>query len=94
MNNDALENIYACANEEQLEGAILFDALKKQLLFLLKNDMEKLMQALYRIDIQEIKVKKAFQAPTLEQIAQQLAICVIERTKQKISTRNQYKDSF
>lgn len=57
--------------------------------FLIEKDFEKLMQILYRIDVSESKVKEAF---GLEQdVAQQIALLIIEREEQKVITRAKYK---
>ena len=57
--------------------------------YLIDKDFEKLLHILYRIDVSENKVKQVF---GLEQdVAQQIALLIIEREKQKVITRAKYK---
>lgn len=63
--------------------------LSRAIEFLIEKDFEKLMQILYRIDVSESKVKRAF---GLEQdVAQHIALLIIEREEQKVITRAKYK---
>ncbi len=67
----------------------LIKELARAIQFLIDKDFEKLMHILYRIDVSEIKVKAAF---GLEQdVAQQIALLIIEREEQKVITRAKYK---
>lgn len=70
-----------------------YDELVKELAravqYLIDKDFEKLMQILYRIDVSEAKVKAAF---GLERdVAEQIALLIIEREQQKVITRAKYK---
>ncbi len=70
-----------------------YSALVKELTraieYLIEKDFEKLMQILYRIDVNEAKVKIAF---GLEQdVATQIALLIIEREEQKVITREEYR---
>lgn len=63
--------------------------LARAIQYLIDTDFEKLMHLLYRVDVDEQKVKQAF---GLEQdVAHELALLVIEREKQKVITRAKYK---
>ena len=72
-----------------LDYGELIKELARAIEFLLDKDFEKLMHILYRIDVSESKVKEAF---GLEQdVAQKIAILIIEREKQKVITRAEYR---
>lgn len=67
----------------------LVKELARAIEYLIEKDFEKLMHILYRIDVSETKVKAAF---GLEQdVAQQIALLIIEREEQKVITREKYK---
>lgn len=67
----------------------LVKELTKGIQYLIDKDFEKLMHILYRIDVSESKVKQAF---GLEQdVAEQIALLIIEREKLKVVTRAKYK---
>ena len=55
---------------------------------LLDSDFERLMNGLYRIDVDENKVKLAM---TTNQVAENIARLIIERELQKVETRRKYK---
>lgn len=60
---------------------------------LLDTGMERLMQILYRIDVSEEAVKRAFaEGQSINGIADRLARLCIERQLQKIRTREEYKN--
>ncbi|WP_424963544.1 hypothetical protein [Ekhidna sp.] len=86
--------------EEQLEfenGKNQFDRLEeyltKQVNYLLDHDLNCLLNALYRIDIPENKVKGLLQHSKQGEIARNIAKAIIEREKQKVLTRQQYRPS-
>ena len=64
--------------------------LSKIIRHLLDNDFERLLNALYRIDVREEKVKLAM--ATGDDVAEQIALLIIEREMQKVITREKYKD--
>ncbi len=63
--------------------------LAKSIAYLLEKDFEKLMHILYRIDVSEAKVKAAF--GLTQDVAEQIALLIIEREKEKVVTRTKYK---
>lgn len=84
--------------EEQLEfeeGNNEFDRLENflttQVDYLLDHDLNKLLNALYRIDIPENKVKSLLQHSKQGEIGRNVAKAIIEREKQKVITRQQYQ---
>ena len=55
----------------------------------LDNDFERLLNGLYRIDVDEEKVKRAMASE--EDVAGQIASLIIEREMQKVVTREKYR---
>ena len=84
---DNLENDQAKMSFDWLE-----DWLTKRVNFLLDNDFNQLLNALYRIDISEENVKALLNPSVDGQIAQNIAKAIIEREKQKIITRSQFRE--
>jgi hypothetical protein len=66
----------------------LIDWLSKEIGFLIDRDFNTFLNMLYRIDVNEQKVKKAFSEP---ETARQIALLIIEREKQKVESRAKYK---
>lgn len=84
--------------EEQLEfkdgekeSDRLEDFLTEQVNYLLDHDLNRLLNALYRIDIAENHVKDLLQHSKQGEIARNVAKAIIEREKQKVITRQQYQ---
>ena len=57
---------------------------------LIKNDFDKLVTYLYRIDVHEQKLKTLLQQNPLEDAGDLIASLIIERQQQKIKTRQQF----
>ena len=57
---------------------------------LIKNDFEKLVSYLYRIDVNEQKLKTLLQENPLEDAGNLIASLIIERQQQKIKIRQQF----
>lgn len=72
-----------------------WDEMKKDLAafinVLLNKDFERLLQGLYRIDVDEEKVKEILNVRSPEFIADDLAQLILERQQQKAITRMQYR---
>jgi len=66
------------------------EAVKKQVLYFLENDLNKLYSLLYRIDVSEQKAKDAFGGSTKE-ISEKITELILERLLQKIESRNKYR---
>jgi hypothetical protein len=58
---------------------------------LIKNDFDKLITYLYRIDVNEQKLKSLLQQNTDVDAGNIIATLIIERQQQKIKTREQFK---
>jgi len=72
-----------------------FDRLKKYLVIhisqMLDSDFNGLLNALYRIDIPEHKVKLLISSSEPDTMAHDIAVAIIEREKQKVITRLTYE---
>jgi hypothetical protein len=65
--------------------------LTEKIAVMLEKNFDLLLSSLYRIDIDEIKVKELFSGKRRENIPERLASFIIERQLQKLYYRNQYK---
>ena len=75
------------SNYDQLKEWLTSEIIK-----LLMNDMEKLLNILYRIDVNEKKVKEVFAQNNPQIIAPLLAELLIEREMGKAETRIKFRD--
>ena len=57
---------------------------------LLQTDMHRLLQALYRLDVDERKVKNALQQNSVDEVAAALAQLIFDREMQRVITRQRY----
>ena len=60
---------------------------------LIKNDFEKLVTCLYRIDVHEQKLKTLLQENPMEDAGNLIASLIIERQLQKIASRESFRNS-
>ncbi|MBC5775288.1 hypothetical protein H8S95_14510 [Pontibacter sp. KCTC 32443] len=67
--------------------------LAQAVLYLLQKDLNRLLNILYRIDVDERKVKQAMLAPTEEEVADHIAQIIIKRELQKAQTRFIYRSN-
>lgn len=81
-------------DSSELEDYTLLNELKSRLTrivsYLLDNDFERLLQAMYRIDISERKFKAALNLNPASEVASSIAQLIIERELQKVATRRKY----
>ncbi|MDX1630063.1 MAG: hypothetical protein R3345_15245 [Fulvivirga sp.] len=83
-------------SQEELPATVEdLETLKKRLIplinFLLNKDLNRLLTAFYRIDLDEKKVKYVLTQENPEAIAGKLADMVITRELQKVITRKKYR---
>lgn len=69
----------------------LRNILVRQVLYLLERDVERLMQAMYRIDVPEQRFKSALVS---EDPAGQLADLILQREMMKVQTRRWYANKL
>ena len=96
--SDPNHNIIPLLNQElslQLPEQLAMDELEQQLTdhinHLINTDFEKLIYYLYRIDVNETKMKQLLQQQGGENAAQLIARLVIERQLQKMKSRTEHK---
>lgn len=59
--------------------------------YLMENDMHRLLNAMYRLDVSEIRFHEAMQSESKQEAAIRIADLIIEREMQKVKTRMHYK---
>lgn len=64
--------------------------LSKRIEFYINTDIEKLFQALYRIDVPQVETDKAFDLGALSEISSKLAELIIKRQLQKLNYSRQF----
>ena len=79
----------------ELPGKISYEELQKLLAehinHLIKNDFEKLVGYLYRIDVNEEKLKSLLHQYSDEDAGKIISLLIIERQEQKIRSRQQFR---
>ncbi len=75
-------------SDEQLRARI-----EEEVVRLLTEQPERLMHVLYRIDVSEQAVDAVMKNTPIGGIAARLTILLIERMRQKVQTRRQYRNS-
>ena len=83
--------------EVERSGEITIESLVKLLSVrireLLDKNLEKLVSIMYRIDLNQMKVDRIFENNSKDEIANQLAVFIIERQMEKVRTRILYKNT-
>ena len=59
--------------------------------YLIENDFHRLLNAMYRLDIQEQRFHEAMQAPDRDLAASMIADLILEREMQKVQSRLHYR---
>jgi len=75
----------------QIDEAAILDFLERLVEDLLNNKLDRLFYYLYRLDIDEYKVKKALALDAEIPPHQQIALLIFERELQKAKTRLEFK---
>ena len=73
-----------------LNRQILLEALSERILDLLRNRPDKLLSALYLLDIGETTYQQAMEQDTMQDRAWALAVAVYDRETEKIRLRERY----
>ena len=71
----------------------LKEKLEKIVAYLLDNDFERLLNAMYRLDISEEKFKMALSGLSGNSISKEITELIIEREVKKLETRAKYSGS-
>ena len=88
-----LNNELALELPEKLSITELEEQLTQHINHLINTDFEKLVYYLYRIDVNETKMKELLQQQQGENAAQLIARLIIDRQLQKIKSRAEHKPS-
>jgi len=70
---------------------LLKHVLSTRIRHLIDTNVEQFMQALYRIDVSEQKVKQVLAEKPLDEAIEMIAEMIIERQLQKVITRQKYQ---
>ena len=76
--------------EEKFTEEQLIKKISMQLLSLIRYDHQKVINLLYKYDIDEQKARLAFKLINDEDIANELACLIVQREAQKIALRKKY----
>ncbi|MDN5203364.1 hypothetical protein QQ008_18400 [Fulvivirgaceae bacterium BMA10] len=90
LNIDA-DNLYAGPEMEKTSFTELHEKLTNLVSQLIDHDFERLLNALYKIDVSEQKFKQILAVETPDNISAEVAMLIIEREYQKVVTRLKYK---
>ena len=85
-----LNRVYGLELAENSSAEQMEDFLADQLNQMIRTDFSALVQLLYRIDINENRLRQLLQVNTGEDAGKIIARLIIERQWQKIQTRRQY----
>jgi hypothetical protein len=75
---------------EKISYSELYSQIAAYINQLIKNDFDKLITYLYRIDVNEQKLKSLLQQNPYEDAGNIIATLIIERQQQKIKSREQF----
>ncbi len=70
---------------------IIINRIQPQVQYLLDNDMQSLLNALYRIDVDELKFRSALELGDPEDIAKNVSVLILDRVILKAQTRLKYQ---
>ena len=87
---EGLNNELTIELPEKISYEELQKLLAEHINHLIKDDFEKLVGYLYRIDVNEQKLKTLLQQYANEDAGNIIALLIIERQEQKIRSRKQY----
>lgn len=77
--------------EEALSEEQLFQILSDQIAYMIEHRIDFLLSLMYRLDVAESKISQALSPGAAEPANIALAHLVLERQKQRILTKQQYK---
>jgi hypothetical protein len=87
----SLSNDLAIELPEKISLEELKEALSSQINYLIQTDFQKLVLLLYRIDVNEARLKLLLKEYPGEDAGKMIADLIIERQLQKIKSRQQFK---
>ena len=87
IENPLSQNIEGNITEDELR-----EYLKNKIMELMEGNLERFLNTLYRIDVDEAKVREIFQKKSGFDIAESLADLIIKRQVQRVKTQQMYKE--
>ena len=72
----------------------LLEALRQRVLYLIQKDFNRLLTAMYILDVAEERFKAAMATPGLDNAAKAVAEVILEREMQKVITRQKYRNVY
>ena len=90
MNKIGIENLPAKDELYSIEEIKKF--LISKISYLLDHDYDKLVNALYRIDLNELKLHELFSGSNRDSIPEVLADMILERQREKLYWRKKYRE--
>lgn len=91
-NPDALPLLLNMGVELEPDAAFCAEKVQAFILYLLEHDLNRLYSLLYRIDVNESKVKEVFYGSSQE-IAHRITNLIAERLEQKLESRKKFKQT-
>ena len=89
-------NHFSIPDNELLLSENTYESLEKRISsivgHLLDRDMNRLLNSLYRIDVDELKFKKILTEESPENLSKKIAQEIIKRELQKVKTRERYRN--
>jgi hypothetical protein len=79
------------SGDESIDLNTLHKKLALLVAYLMENDMHRLLNAMYRLDVSEVKFHEAMHSLSKEEAAIRVADLIIEREMQKVKTRLHYR---
>ncbi len=80
--------------EESIETHTLHQKLMAFIDHLIKNNFNKLVNILYKVDVNETKLKEVLKQDAARDAAEIIAELIITREMQKIESREKYKEKY
>jgi hypothetical protein len=87
--NDEILSLLQQVDSSNTSGQHLLEELINKINQLIVSDFEKLVQLLYRVDVDEARLKRLLQENAGEDAAKVIALLLIERQQQKLKSRNE-----
>jgi hypothetical protein len=89
-----MNEVLSMESEENLRDRLFMESLASEINDLIKNDFEKLVNLLYRIDVSESKLKSMLQSNPDTDAGHIIAGLLIERQLQKIKLKKEFTSKY
>ncbi|MCB0664404.1 MAG: hypothetical protein KDC80_01215 [Saprospiraceae bacterium] len=90
---DLMQNQIPDSSVEDPNQDRLLDFMTERIEALMADQFETLMSMMYRLDVSEAKLRNALAPDNPENPARSLARLIIQRQKQRVATRDKYKQN-